>query len=164
MLNMRCWLYCRWKRWILYRFTVLLIETMYIWDYTEIAKSSWRLEGVCQIKMMIMMNCFVVCLTIGIQPHFQLGVFSESCTILNLQHAVSRGWTCAEHKLRFRWMNLCSSGTTTPHTTKWWIHQTREIFSIRWSTVKYAPYMCYKLNIVPVLLSWSPSLTLKYAK
>ena len=37
MLVMKCWLYCRWKRWILYRFTVLLIETMYIWDYTEIA-------------------------------------------------------------------------------------------------------------------------------
>ena len=37
MLVVRCWSYCRWKRWILSRFTVLLTETMYIWDYTEIA-------------------------------------------------------------------------------------------------------------------------------
>ena len=35
MLVMRCWSYCRWKRWVLYRFTVL-IKTMYIWDYTKI--------------------------------------------------------------------------------------------------------------------------------
>ena len=37
MLVMSCCSYCRWKRWILYRFTVLLIETMYILDYTVIA-------------------------------------------------------------------------------------------------------------------------------
>ena len=33
---MMCWLYYKWKRWTLYRFTVLLIETIYIWDYIDI--------------------------------------------------------------------------------------------------------------------------------
>ena len=41
--------------------------------------------------------------------YFQPGPLSEILTILNLQHAASRIWTCAEAEFRLCWMKLCSN-------------------------------------------------------
>ena len=40
---------------------------------------------------------------------FPAGTISEILTIVNLRHAASRIWSCAEHQFRFSWMKLCSS-------------------------------------------------------
>ena len=55
--------------------------------------------------------------TKGVQPYFQPGPLSEIFIIVNLWHAVSRIWTCAEPEFRLSLMKLCSSDnhyTTAP--------------------------------------------------
>ena len=47
--------------------------------------------------------------TKGILPYFQPGPLSEILTIVNLRHAASRVWTCAEPEFRLSWMKLYSN-------------------------------------------------------
>ena len=61
-----------------------------------------------------MMNWWIVFFWYGwptkdVYPFFQPGPLSEILTISNLQHAVSRIWTCAEPEFRLCWMKLCGS-------------------------------------------------------
>ena len=84
-----------------------------------------------QVKMM-MMNCF--CGMVGhrkaLYPYFQLKPLSKILTIVNLQHAASKIWTCAEPEFRLSWMKLCRSDnhcTTAPHICLLYLHVSRKL-------------------------------------
>ena len=69
--------------------------------------------------MMMMMMMMIYCCGMvdrqKVDPYFQSGPLSEILHIVNLRHAGSRIWTCAEPVFRLWWMKLCSSDN---HYTK----------------------------------------------
>ena len=71
------------------------------------------------MMMMMMMMMMIYCCGMvdrqKVDPYFQSGPLSEILHIVNLRHAGSRIWTCAEPVFRLWWMKLCSSDN---HYTK----------------------------------------------
>ena len=121
MLVMKCWLYCRWKRWILCRFMVVLIEIMYIWDYTEIAinvliRGSLPNHGHIKGVEFSLSNMFLAWITnLMVCPDHQawLCQFCQfPCTFVNL-HAVSFDGELATGIAEC----ICIT-----HRSSWWCH------------------------------------------
>ena len=84
--------------------------------------------------------------TKGIKPYFQPGPLSEILTIVNLQHAATRIWTCIELELRLSWMKLYSSDnhdTTTPLQ----LQCAEPLFSSDMTTISYLNII---INIIAI--------------
>ena len=85
-------------------------------------KICWFFDLMMMMMMMMMMMIMNFFLwygwpTKGVSPYFQPGPLSEILTSLNLRHAASRVWACAEPEFRLSWMELYSSDnryTTAP--------------------------------------------------
>ena len=86
--------------------------------------------------------------TKGIQPYFQPGPLSEILTIVNLRHAASRVWTCAETEFRFSRMKLCSSDIhyTTAPLSEIYCFIDWNIFSHHMTNIFLASMFCVYFN------------------
>ena len=120
--------------------------------------------------LMMMMNCF--CGMVDERKTISLicsrrSEMSEIFTIVNLQHAASRIWTCAKPEFRFHWMKLCSSDNQYTNTTNVIFLAKLRLFWLKISThiansyisnyyfllLNDSPYKTWKsVSIMPFLL------------
>ena len=100
------------------------------------------------MMMMMMMNCFCGMVDRqNVQRYFHPKPLSEIFTIVNLENATSRAWTCVKPEFKLSRMKLCSNSnpyTRIPQNWLCWLyHLTFKLFSF---------FLSFHLNFRTIML------------